>query len=117
MIPGAFPSTIGKVTAYYGHFLVIVILHGTERTGFHTFLAANAKLTVNENDTPIVAHNSLYRAHILTRCVGAMVTINRFKIRGIFNDPHKPGAYAQAVLLFASHLTTMTAHTVIFEIA
>jgi hypothetical protein len=44
--------------------------------------------------------------------MGAMVTINREKIRRFLDDPHQARADAQLVFLFAGHLTGVATHAV-----
>ena len=121
----AYRAACGRITvfepvdaqiAFDSHISIIVILHGTKWACLHTILAANAKLRIDEHDTLIVSRNGINRTCRLTGCIGAMVTVDRDEVRGVFNDPNEPRSHAEPMLLLAGHLTTMAAHTVRFEI-
>ena len=74
-------QSINAEIAFDGGFLVIVILHGSEGTGFQTLLAADAQFFIDENQPHFISGNRIHRASLLARCLGTMVTIDREKIR------------------------------------
>jgi hypothetical protein len=95
--------------------LIIVELHGPERTSLHTGLATDTKFIVDKHDTLIVPCNSLHRTGLLAGGICTVVTIDRFIIGRFFNHPYQSWAYTEPVLLLACHFTGMATHAVFLK--
>jgi hypothetical protein len=100
--------------AFNGRFFFLIKLHGPERTGRHTFPAADTVFPFDEHQAPVVSIYGLHRADIPAGRLGAMATIDRDKERAFFIDPDQAGADPELMLLLAGHFTGMTAAAIFF---
>jgi len=67
------------------------------------------------NYSSLIPEDGVYRARILARRFGAVVTVNGYIDGGFLNYPDQPRPYTEVMFLLAGHLTGMTAHAILLK--
>ena len=76
----ALPLSLNTHVTFYGKIMIVVKLHGPERTSLHTCLTANTKIRVDEHNTLAVSADGIHRAGPFAGGIRTVVTIDRREV-------------------------------------